>query len=202
MPPGQELYQTTEQKTALEERNSRLQIEETKRLILEMNGVLAITPATVLGLQKQAIQGIYSCAGQYPTWPIFIRGSKHRPPPHNAVAGLVEQMCEAANENLGWGPITTAAYLLWRLNWIHPFGGGNGRTSRAVSYLALNVRLGYELPGDLTIPQQLITDRRGYQEALEDADTAWEMGILDVSRMEALLSRYLENQLGFLDDVS
>ena len=202
MPTGHELYQTTEQKTTLEERNSRLQIEETKRLILVMNGVLAITTETILGLQKQAIQDIYTCAGQYRTWSIFIRGSRHKPPPHNAVAGLVEEMCENANANLEWDPIQTAAYLLWRLNWIHPFGGGNGRTSRALSYLALNVRLGYEIPGELTIPQQLITDRRAYQEALEDADTAWEMSVLDVSRMEVLLSRCLENQLEFLDGES
>jgi Fic family protein len=28
-----------------------------------------------------------------------------------------------------------AAYAQWRFNWIHPFAGGNGRASRALTYL-------------------------------------------------------------------
>jgi hypothetical protein len=31
-------------------------------------------------------------------------------------------------------PTELAAYGLWRLNWIHPFVEGNGRTARAVCY--------------------------------------------------------------------
>ncbi|MBL8221394.1 MAG: Fic family protein, partial [Bryobacterales bacterium] len=27
--------------------------------------------------------------------------------------------------------------VMWRLNWIHPFFGGNGRTARSASYLVL-----------------------------------------------------------------
>jgi len=45
-------------------------------------------------------------------------------------------MCDHINEN--WAklsPLHLAAYTLWRMNWIHPFVDGNGRTSRAVSYL-------------------------------------------------------------------
>ena len=99
------------------------------------------------------------------------------------------------------GPVKTAAYLLWRLNWIHPFGGGNGRVSRAVSYLALCARLDCRLPGTLTIPEQLVDHRSRYQTALEDADAAWKDGSLDVSRMEALLRELLERQLAYLDDI-
>ena len=52
-------------------------------------------------------------------------------------------------------PIHLAAYTMWRVNWIHPFAGGNGRTSRAVSNLVLCARLGYRLPGTLTVPEQI-----------------------------------------------
>jgi hypothetical protein len=31
--------------------------------------------------------------------------------------------------------IHLAAYLMWRLNWIHPFADGNGRTARMTSYV-------------------------------------------------------------------
>jgi choline-glycine betaine transporter len=30
-----------------------------------------------------------------------------------------------------WTPTELAAYTLWRMNWIHPFTEGNGRTARA-----------------------------------------------------------------------
>ena len=47
------------------------------------------------------------------------------------VAELVEDMCDYVNEN--WeakSAIHLAAYIMWRLNWIHPFADGNGRLSR------------------------------------------------------------------------
>ncbi|HET9282483.1 MAG TPA: Fic family protein [Candidatus Angelobacter sp.] len=55
--------------------------------------------------------------------------------------------------------IHLAAYVIWRLNWIHPFADGNGRTSRALSYLVLCTRLGERLPGTVTIPDQNIAQQ-------------------------------------------
>jgi Fic family protein len=107
-------------------------------------------------------------------------------------------MCDRANAESNWNAVETAAFLLWRLNWIHPFGGGNGRTSRAVSYLALCIRLNMKLPGKLTIPEQLVTDRARYQAALEDADAAWKVNALDVSKMRELLNDLLRKQLAYL----
>src|ERR1700691_2453032 len=42
--------------------------------------------------------------------------------------------------------IHLAAYILWKLNWIHPFADGNGRTARAVSYAVLCIKLDGLLP--------------------------------------------------------
>lgn len=85
---------------------------------------------------------------------------------------------------------------MWRLNWIHPFDDGNGRTSRAVSYLVLCMRLGYPLPGTNTIPEQIAADKHPYYEALEKADAAWEDGEkVDVGELERLLAGYLSVQL-------
>lgn len=33
------------------------------------------------------------------------------------------------------------AYVLWKLNWIHPFADGNGRTARAVAYVVMSIKL-------------------------------------------------------------
>ena len=70
-------------------------------------------------------------------------------------------------------PLHLASYVMWRLTWIHPFTDGNGRTSRAVSYLVLCIRLQMLLPGRLTIPEQIEVDRTPYYKALEAADEAW-----------------------------
>ena len=82
-----------------------------------------------------------------------------------------------------------------RLNWIHPFAGGNGRTSRAVSYLVLCARLGYRVPGTDTIPEQIVANRQPYYEALDAADAAWARNIIDMGAMERLLEHALAVQL-------
>jgi Fic family protein len=96
-----------------------------------------------------------------------------------------------------------SAYVMWRLNWIHPFDDGNGRTSRAVSYLVLCMKLGYPLPGTNTIPDQIAGNKKPYYEALEAADAAWKANLLDVSQLERLLGDYLSAQLvGVMEQAS
>jgi Fic family protein len=84
---------------------------------------------------------------------------------------------------------------MWRLNWIHPFADGNGRTSRAASYLVLCVRSGSALPGTNTIPEQISKAKASYYDALEAADQACLKGRLDLSALEDLLSTALAAQL-------
>jgi Fic family protein len=84
---------------------------------------------------------------------------------------------------------------MWRLNWIHPFTDGNGRTARSTSYLVLCLRTGYLLPGKKTIPDQIAEDRTSYYKALECADQGWLEDRIDLSAMEALLSQMLAKQL-------
>jgi Fic family protein len=127
----------------LEARNGLLQYDEVIRLVDDSRGRLSLGPETIKRLHFFAIDGIYCCAGQFREWPVAIKGSLHKPPEHRFVGALVDEMCELANDTSDWSPIRTAAYLLWRLNWIHPFAGGNGRTSRAIAYLALCVGLGF-----------------------------------------------------------
>jgi len=107
-----------------------------------------------------------------------------------------KELCDYINEN--WEsqpPIHLAAYCLWRLNWIHPFTDGNGRTARALSYLVLCVRLGYRLPGTNTIPDQISRDKKPYYTSLESADAASKQEKIDLSNLESFLSDLLAQQL-------
>lgn len=91
--------------------------------------------------------------------------------------------------------IHLAAYTLWRLNWIHPFTDGNGRTARATSYLVLCMKVKNVFYGSDTVPSQIAHDKRPYYDALEAADAAWENGKLDVSKIESLLDKFFNRQL-------
>jgi Fic family protein len=65
-----------------------------------------------------------------------------------------------------------AAYALWRLNWTHPFRGGNGRTSRCIAYLILCMDLGLMMPGLPTLPTLIYERRDDYVAALRAADAS------------------------------
>jgi Fic family protein len=105
-------------------------------------------------------------------------------------------MCDYVNDR--WEASTAlhlAAYVLWRLNWIHPFTDGNGRTARATSYLVLCLRIGHPLYGANSVPAQIALDKKPYYDALEAADAAARDGGTDVSQLEDLLEALLARQL-------
>jgi Fic family protein len=85
---------------------------------------------------------------------------------------------------------------MWRLNWIHPFDDGNGRTARAASYLVLCAKLISRLPGKPTIPDLIAEKKKPYYDALEAADAALrDTGQVDVCVLEQLLEDLLGVQL-------
>jgi len=197
-PVGPKLFQDEVEKAALEARNGLLQFDLVVRLATEAiaAGQLRLRASTIQGLQRAAINGIYTCAGNYRTGPVQIHGTTHQPPPHEEVPSLVEQMCDYVIDNWSRTAVHLAAYIMWRLNWIHPFAGGNGRTSRAASYLVMCSRAKLLFPGAKTIPDQIVESRQPYYAALDAADLAWQAsGRVDVSVMEELLSRLLAAQL-------
>lgn len=155
-----------------------------------------LRPSHLLHLQRIALEGLSGYAGNFRPAGIEIGGSKHQPVGAHLVPEEIEYMCEYVNDN--WensSPVHLAAYALWKLNWIHPFTDGNGRTARAISYLLLCLRLGYRLPGTNTVPEQIAKDKTPYYKALEAADEAWTLKKIDLSELEGLLSGLLANQL-------
>jgi len=153
-PVGPELFKDGAEKALLESKNGLLQFDLVVRLAGE--GIAAkqftLRPSTVQTLQRTAIQGIYTCAGTYRTGPVHIRGTTHKPPPADEVPALVEEMCDYVKDTWTRTAVHLASYLMWRLNWIHPFSGGNGRTSRACSYLVMCTRAGQLFPGRRPFP--------------------------------------------------
>lgn len=155
-----------------------------------------LTAETISELNRAAVDGVVDSAGSVRRRSdLEIVGSRHVPPRHEEVPRLVDEACSFVHEHWAEQPVFLAAYVLWRLCWIHPFADGNGRTARAASYVVLSVRLGFELPGALPIPARIKHAPIAYSRALEAADAAWTAGELDVSALERLLAFYLEAQL-------
>ena len=120
-----------------------------------------------------------------------------QPPPWQEVPDHLDQACSYATQSLRDGNVLhTAAYALWRINWIHPFGDGNGRTARALTYAILCVGFGRMLPGTPTVAESITINHFPYWDALKAADLQWKRGELDVSEMEVLLSDLVERQIG------
>lgn len=158
--------------------------------------VFKLRPSAIVALNRTALEDLTAFAGIYRPTGIEIKGSRHQPPSAHLVPELVEDLCEYVNSNWSRSPLHLASYILWRLNWIHPFVDGNGRTSRAVSFLVLCIRLGYLLPGSPTIPDQISRNKNPYYAALESADEAFlKSNDIEVSDMEALLGTLLATQL-------
>lgn len=150
----------------------------------------------LLTLNRIALEGVRRNAGTFRTLPVRISNSEHQPPEPTQVPFLVEDLCEYINEKFhSKSAYHLAAYALWRLNWIHPFEDGNGRTARIVSYIVLLAKLGCELPGTPTIPEQIVADKKPYYAALEAADKNFTKGIIDLSEMESLIASHLATQL-------
>lgn len=194
-----ELIQDPDAKAKAEAANGLKQFDAVAALIdqhLDPERPFRLRPSTILALHRLALDGISSYSGNWRPAGIAIKGSKHTPPGAFQVPELIEDLCDYINSH--WASSSAlhlCAYVLWRLNWIHPFVDGNGRTARAVSYLVLCLKLGYRLPGTNTIPEQIADDKNPYYKALEAADQETAKGKVDLSMMEKILEGYLAKQL-------
>lgn len=195
--PKGPVYRDAADKVLQESRNGVVQIQYVLFRVSEWNADSHVTPDLVAKLQELAVNQNLSVCRIFSRRSSIPRGEGiHQPPPYQEVSGLVDEMCSYVNDN--WKDSTAghlSAYLMWRMNWVHPFFGGNGRTARAISYLVLCAKLGFRLPGKKTIPEMIAEDRTRYYSALRSADAAWSKKVLDISEMENLLSDLLAEQL-------
>ena len=148
---------TEAQKADQEAANTLLQHDRMVELIEEDirgSAPFRLRPHVIQELNRISIRKIETEAGRWRDTPMQIGGSGHDPPPATDVPRYVDEMCDYVNDN--WdtkSALHLAAYVMWRLNWIHPFIDGNGRTTRAVSYYVLCSKLNFYFPGVTTIPE-------------------------------------------------
>ena len=112
-------------------------------------GPTALDKYALWALNHVAIAGISQFGGRFREQPIYV--GSHKPPHFKEVPDLMDQFISFIHEN--WFNLTStelAAYGLWRLNWIHPFIEGNGRTARAPAItFCVSERVAYSPGGKL-----------------------------------------------------
>ncbi|WP_191830890.1 Fic family protein [Pseudomonas fluorescens] len=148
----------------------------------------------IKALNFHAITCLHTNAGEYRPCPVYV--GNHTPPDHYRVEALMDDLVNMVNRN--WeqsDPVTLAAYVLWRLNHIHPFINGNGRTARAACYFVLCVKSGSWLPGTTILPELIRRDRQDYIDALRLVDASLAQGAVDLSPLHVLLSKLITEQL-------
>ena len=91
--------------------------------------------------------------------------------------------------------VALATYVLWRINNIHPFINGNGRTARAAAYFVLCVKTGGWLKGQTILPELLRQNRDEYCAALQLGHDTFAAGKLDLAVLHALVTKLLDEQL-------
>lgn len=158
-------------------------------------GIEAFDKYTLWSLNAAAVSNIAQFGGRFREQPIYV--GNHIPPHFEQVPNLVDQFISVVHEN--WDvmdhPTLLPAYALWRLNWIHPFIEGNGRTARAACYYLICMRFGGLLPGKKIVPERIREDRPRYYAALQEADQHWANGQFNVDALASYLADLLSAQL-------
>jgi Fic family protein len=127
----------------------------------------------------------------------------YQAPPWEQVQQLMTEFFEELQRIWNEGDaLDAAAFALWRINWIHPFRNGNGRTARAFCYACLNARLGVILPGTTTVIDQIMLTRPDYESAIRVADqaAAADPAARDLGQMKDYLNRLLQIQIASIPD--
>lgn len=123
---------------------------------------------------------------------------RHKPPPWQLVPGMMQTFFRQLSSLWASGDaLDIAAYCLWKINWVHPFRNGNGRTARAFAYSCLSLKLGGVLPGTVTVIDLIMSNRKAYEDALKVADDTFavEPHHPDLGPMRAFLDTLLQQQI-------
>ena len=147
----------------------------------------------VLSLNYHAITCLHGNAGVLR--PCQVTVGDYLPPPPWEVAPRMSMFIDEVNRY--WesaDPVWLSCFILWRLNHIHPFVNGNGRTARVACYYVLCLKAGAWLDGDVLLPELLRRERPSYVAALKHADASLLTGQLDLTELHKLVTDLLNEQ--------
>ena len=112
-------------------------------------------------------------AGAWRDEPRYIKNAKHQPPEPYDVPDLMRELIDYINsDDSEQYDLLKIAIANHRFVWIHPFGNGNGRTDRLLTY-ALLCKKGYIAPNKMRLfnPTAVFAgDRNKYYDMLALAD--------------------------------
>lgn len=159
---------------------------------LAVNGDF-LSHEVIKALNFHVITCLHVNAGEIRPCPVVVGqgNTAYNPPPPYLVQALMDDFVNTVNRRWdGTDPVGLAAFVLWRLNQIHPFINGNGRTARAASYFVLCLKFKQWLPGTTILPELIRRDRVDYVAALKIADQTGEL-----SQLHNLLVKLLNEQI-------
>lgn len=153
-----------------------------------------ISTAIIKALNSHAISCLHVNAGEYRPCPVKV--GEYIPPEHYRVPELMNAFVNEVNH--AWqstDPVALATYVLWRVNHIHPFINGNGRTARALCYFVVCVKLGGLLKGSPVLPELIRKNRDEYVKLLKAADANYAAGKNDfLTDLHAFITGLLDEQ--------
>lgn len=157
----------------------------------------------IKALNYHAMSCLHANAGEFRTWPVTVGDQSKgedpnafKPPLHIQVPPLMQMFTNQVNRM--WDSndaVTLAAFVLWRLNFIHPFINGNGRAARAACHYVLCLKAGGWLPGDPILPELIRSNRDEYVAMLKAVDESLKIGAFDLTPLHGFLTRLLDEQL-------
>ena len=172
-----------------EANNHKEAIEYVEDLI---NEDLPLNQRTIKDIHAIVLQGIdRAIAGKYRNTPALITGANHIPPSPELIQDEMDQLIQWYEDNEELHPVEKASLLHAKFVNIHPFGDGNGRTSR----LLMNFELMKAKYSPITIEKD---DRFKYYEVLDVSGTEDDYAPFTEFIAERSVNT-LENYLNFLE---
>jgi Fic family protein len=110
--------------------------------------------------------------------PVSIAGARHRPVElHSEVERCVDELIEFINQDApAKKDLLITAIAHHRFMWIHPFGNGNGRVGRLLTY-AMLIRKGFSVERVINPTAVFCLSREQYNDHLADADDGSSEGL-------------------------
>lgn len=151
----------------------------------------------IRALNHHAISCLHVSCGEFRPCPVQVGNGPeaYHPPAHYQVPAQMQMFTNDVNRN--WDrvdDVSLATYVLWKMNHIHPFVNGNGRTARVAAYFILCLKAGGWLPGQKLLPERIRENRDEYVAALKAADASVGAA-LDLGALHSLLARLLSEQM-------